>query len=135
MRYMKEKHGRGYVYSIQYHLVWCTKYRKKILDGNIESTLKAKLKKIAVENEFEILEMECDKDHVHLLVDCSPQHFIPNIIKAMKGVSARHMFKEHPEIKNKIWGGSLWNPSYYVSTVSDTTEEQIRRYIQSQKEK
>jgi putative transposase len=79
------------------------KVPKKILDGNIESTLKAKLKKIAVENEFEILEIECDKDHVHLLVDCSPQHFIPNIIKAMKGVSARHMFKEHPEIKNKIW--------------------------------
>jgi putative transposase len=88
-----------------------------------------------VENEFEILEMECDKDHVHLLVDCSPQHFIPNIIKAMKGISARHMFKKHPEIKNRLWGGSLWNPSYYVSTVSDTTEEQIRRYIQSQKEK
>jgi len=45
------------------------------------------------------------------------------------------MFKEHPEIKNELWGGNLWNPSYYVSTISDTTEEQIRRYIQSQKEK
>jgi putative transposase len=132
---LKEKRGRGYVYSIQYHLVWCVKYRKKILGGNIEETLKTKLKQIALEHKFDILEMECDRDHVHLLIDCSPQHYIPNIIKALKGVSARYMFKEHPEIKAELWGGSLWNPSYYVSTVSDTTEEQIRRYIQSQKEK
>ena len=131
---MKEKHVRGYVYSIQYHIVWCVKYRKKILKNGIESTLKTKLKQIALEHKFDILEMECDKDHVHLLIDCSPQHYIPNIIKALKGVSARYLFKEHPEMKEILWGGSIWNPSYYVSTVSDTTEEQIKRYIQSQKE-
>ena len=93
------------------------------------------MKQIALENKFEILEMECDKDHVHLLVNCTPQHYIPNIIKTLKGASARYVFKFHPNLKSELWGGAMWNPSYYVGTVSETTEEQIRRYIQSQKEK
>ena len=84
--------GRGYMYLIQYHIVWCVKW-------------------------------------------CSPQHFIPNILKIFKGISARKLFLKHPEIKNKLWGGHLWNPSYFVATVSENTEEQIKRYIQTQKER
>jgi len=68
-------------------------------------------------------------------VKSSPQHYIPNLIKALKGVSARLLFKEFPELKNKLQGGHLWNPSYFVSTVSENTEEQIREYIKSQKQK
>lgn len=129
------KHGRGYVYSIQYHIVWCVKYRKQVLFGELEQTLKNSLLKIATDNGFEISEMETDKDHIHLLIDCSPQHSVPNIIKALKGVSARAVFQKHPELKKQLWGGSLWNPSYFVATVSENTEEQIRQYIQSQKVK
>ena len=84
--------GREYVYSIQYHIVWCVK-------------------------------------------QCNPQHFIPNILKIFKGISARKLFLKHPEIKNKLWNGHLWNPSYFVATVSENTEEQIKRYIQTQKER
>ena len=79
--------------------------------------------------------MESDKDHIHLLIDCSPRHFIPDMIKALKGVSARYIFRFCPEAKKELWGGALWNSSYYVGTVSETTEEQIRRYITNQKEK
>lgn len=128
------KTGRGYVYSIQYHIVWCVKYRRKILFGEVEKSLKEILLKIATDNKFEITEMETDKDHIHLLVECSPQHQIPNIIKALKGVSARLLFLKHPNIKKYLWGGHLWNPSYFVATVSENTEEQIRKYIQNQKE-
>lgn len=128
-------HGRGHVYSIQYHIVWCVKYKHKILEGNIESTLKDLIYNIALENGFTILEFNANIDHVHLLIDCSPQHYIPNIIKALKGVSARLLLKQYPELKKQLWGGHLWNPSYFVATVSESTEEQIRNYIQSQKEK
>ncbi len=131
----KIKRGRGYVYSIQYHIVWCVKYRKQILIGNLEQTLKECVLKIANDNGFEVSEMETDKDHIHLLIDCSPQHSIPNILKALKGVSARIIFQQHPEVKSKLWGGNLWNPSYFVATVSENTEEQIRHYIQNQKTK
>lgn len=70
-----------------------------------------------------------------MLISCSPQHYIPNIVKALKGVSARLLFKEYPELKSKLWGGHLWNPSYFVATVSENTEEQIKDYIRSQKMK
>lgn len=135
MLYVKEHHGRGYIYSIQYHIVWCTKYRKKVLNKSIEQSVKEILKQIALEHKFSIVTMETAQDHIHLLVDCSPQHYIPNIMKSLKGISARHMFKFHPELREVLWGGFLWNPSYYVGTVSETTEEQIKRYINSQKER
>lgn len=90
---------------------------------------------IASDNNFVISEIESDADHIHLLVDCTPQHSIPSLIKALKGVSARLLFKEFPQLKKKLWGGHLWNPSYFVATVSEHTEEQIRTYIQNQKVK
>lgn len=97
------KYGRGYVYSIQYHLVWYVKYRHKVLVDNIEGRLKELLHQIAEDNGFTIVEMESDLDHIHLLVDCTPQHSIPTMMKALKGVSARLLFKEFPELKRKLW--------------------------------
>jgi putative transposase len=130
---MLEHHARGCTYSIQYHIVWCTKYRKQVLTKEVEPYLRQSLEKIAMENQFSILELAIQGDHVHILLDCKPQHSIPSIIKALKGVSARHMFKEYPELKDQLWGGALWNPSYYAGTVSENTQTQIERYIQKQK--
>ena len=129
---MKANKGRGYVYILQYHIVWCVKYRHKVLVNKVESDLKEIIREIADEQKIRIIEMETDKDHIHLLVDCSPQHFIPSLMKALKGTSARRMFKKNPELKEKLWGGHLWNPSYFVATVSEHTEEQVRHYIQNQ---
>ena len=128
-------HGRGYIYSIQYHIVWCVKYRHKILDTVRENKLKEILNKIAEDNKFTIILINGDLDHIHLLIECSPQHYIPDIMKALKGVSARLMMKQYPQLKRKLWGGHMWNPSYFVATVSENIEEQIRNYINSQKEK
>lgn len=128
-------YGRGYVYSIQYHLVWCTKYRHKVLHNEIENKLKKIIGEIAKDNDITIEEIKTDLDHIHILINCSPQHYIPNIVKALKGVSARLLFKEYPELKSKLWSGHLWNPSYFVATVSENTEEQIKDYIRSQKMK
>src|SRR5574344_1927625 len=133
---MEVTHGRGYVYSIQYHIVWCVKYRHKVITEQIENKLIEILNKIADDNGFQILECNTDKDHIHLLISCSPQHYIPDMIKALKGVSARLLMKEFgEELKRKLWGGHLWNPSYFVATVSENTEERIRKYIQNQKRK
>lgn len=128
-------YGRGYVYAIQYHLVWCVKYRRSILYGEVDTDLKTILLQISQDNDFLITEMESDRDHIHLLIECKPQHYIPNIVKALKGVSARALFKKHPNLKTQLWGGHLWNPSYFVATVSENTEEQIKIYIQHQKKK
>ena len=131
---MKITHGRGYVYSIQYHIVWCVKYRHPILTNEVEKRLFEILYKITEDNKFQILECNGNKDHIHLLINCSPQHYIPDMIKALKGVSARLLMKEYGnDLKKKLWGGHLWNPSYFVATVSENTEEQVRIYIQNQK--
>lgn len=76
--------------------------------------------------------METDQDHVHMLIDCLPQHYIPNMIKALKGNTARFLFKEFPELKSRLWKGHLWNPSYFIVTVSDNSLKQVKAYIESQ---
>ena len=132
----KITHGRGYVYSIQYHVVWCVKYRRKILCADVLDSLRAILNKIAEDNGFRIEEFGAEADHVHLLLDCSPQHYITDMIKALKGVSGRLLMKEHGDLlRGKLWGGHVWNPSYFIATVSENTEGQVRDYICGQKER
>ncbi len=128
--------SRGCVYSIQYHIVWCVKYRHSILLSEIETSLYEILEKIALDNKITILELNGEADHIHLLVECTPQHYIPDIIKALKGVSARLLMKKYGDnLRKKLWGGHLWNPSYFIATVSENTENQIKEYINNQKKK
>ena len=126
-------YGRGYVYKIQYHIVWCTKYRKQVLNNGIDTELLQLTNEMCKELDISIITSECMPDHIHLLIDCSPQHFIPTIIKVLKGRTAKQLLEMHPQLKNELWGGHLWNPSYFVATVSETTEQQIKEYIDNQK--
>ncbi|RUR76802.1 IS200/IS605 family transposase [Chlorogloeopsis fritschii PCC 9212] len=132
---MEVKHGRGYVYAIEYHIVWCVKYRHQVLEGDITDYLRQLLVETAIQYGFRIETLEIVSDHVHALVSATPQHTIPNIVKVLKGVSARKLFLKFPELKNKLWEGHLWNPSYFVSTVSENTEEQVKKYIETQNAK
>ena len=131
----KLTYGRGYVYSLQYHIVWCTKYRKKVLKAGIDIRLKEILTDISEEYDFRIIAMEVMEDHVHLLLDCKPQFFVSDMVKIMKGNTARWLFLEHPELKKELWGGHLWNPSYCAITVSDRSFDMVKEYIESQKAK
>ena len=128
-------YGRGYVYSLQYHIVWCTKYRKQVLKNGIDTDIKTMLISLAEEYSFRILAMEVMPDHIHLLLDCKPQFMISDMVKILKGNTARWLFMQHPELKKSLWGGHLWNPSYCAVTVSDRSRDQVTRYIDSQKEK
>jgi len=122
-------HGRGYVYSLQYHIVWVTKYRKPIFIGEIEIDVKNYLTETLKSLDMDMIAMEIMPDHIHLLVDCKPQLRLSDAIKILKGNTARWLFLNHPEIKKQLWGGHLWNPSYFVATVSDRTLEQVKSYI------
>ena len=128
-------HGRGYVYSLQYHIVWVTKYRKHIFLGGIESDVKEYLLETLKSLDMIPIAMEIMPDHIHLLVDCKPQLRLSDAIKILKGNTARWLFMAHPEIKKQLWGGHLWNPSYFVATVSDRSFKQVTEYINSQKVK
>ena len=126
-------YGRGYVYSIQYHIVWCTKYRREVLTDGIDADIKEYLQKMASDYDFTIITMEVMPDHIHLLLDCKPQFFPSDMIKILKGNSARWLFMKHPELKKQLWGGHLWNPSYCIVTVSERSPDMIKQYIDSQK--
>ena len=126
-------HGRGYIYSLQYHIVWVTKYRKSVFVGDIEAEAKTYLLELLKSLDMLPIAMETMPDHIHLLVDCKPQLRLSDAIKILKGTTARWLFLEHPELKQQLWGGHLWNPSYFVATVSERTLEQVQQYIDKQK--
>jgi putative transposase len=128
-------HGRGYVYSLQYHIVWVTKYRKPIFVGDVRDEVQQYLLETLKSLDMTVLAMEIMPDYIHLLVDCKPQLRLSDAIKILKGNIARWLFLEHPEIKKQLWSGHLWNPSYFVATVSDRTLEQVETYINNQTRK
>lgn len=127
------KHGRGYVYDIYYHIVWCVKYRREILVGNIKDDFIDIITNICINNNYEIVEINTDKDHVHMLLGLSPQDSIPVVMKTLKGVSARLLNQKHStEISKALYGGHIWSPSYYIATTSDNVMDNIKAYIKNQ---
>ena len=127
------RHGRTCVFNINYHIVWSTKYRRKVLTIDIEKRLKEILIDVGRQKGFDIAEIEIgQKDHVHVFVSAIPKISISYIAKMMKGISGRLLLKEFPEISKQLWNGELWNPSYYVETIGSVSEEAIRKYIQNQ---
>ena len=125
-------YGRTSVYSLQYHLILVTKYRREVIVGDVKTTLRDLLISLCKEMSLAIIAMELLPDHVHLLIDAKPTVAISSIVKGLKGVSAKLLFQKHPEVKVKLWGGHLWQPSYFVCTVSERTQTMITEYIESQ---
>ena len=127
------KHGRGYVYDLYYHIVWCVKYRRKILLNDIKYDLIDIIKNICINNNYELVAINIDLDHVHLVIGLSPQDSIPVVMKTLKGVSARLLNSKHKnELSKVLYGGHIWSPSYYIATTSDNVMDNIKEYIINQ---
>jgi len=128
-------HERGYVYNFHFHLVWVTKYRHEAFTTpKLVAEMTDILTKIARLNEVTIEQMEVMPDHVHLLLSFKPKYAPTNIVKAFKGGSARLFFELHPEIKvQEFWGGHLWSPSYFMSTLGYMSRQNVENYIANQR--
>jgi putative transposase len=119
------------VYETKYHLVWCPKYRKKLLVGDVKERVKELFYKIAEEFEFEIDRCEIAEDHVHILLSFPPRYSISKVVGIIKSISASKILKEFSIIKKKLWGGHLWEQGYFVRTVGEhMTDDVIRKYIE-----
>ncbi|HNT30423.1 MAG TPA: IS200/IS605 family transposase [bacterium] len=127
-----KKRTSNATYDIQYHFVWIPKYRKRVLVGGIRERVKELLEEGAEINSFEIMELNIQPDHVHLLVSAKPRYSPSEIMRLLKGGSSRRIREEHPELEEFLWGDSFWADGYYVSTHSKVTEEVVRRYIKEQ---
>lgn len=132
-------YGRTSVYNLNYHLIWGTKYRNKVLHGRVEEVFKRSAYQIADQYGFTIAHLEVGKDdHVHLMVSAPPKLSVTNIARWLKGITARQMFLECPELKTSYWkqkGRHLWSPSYYVESIGAVNEQAVAKYIDEQRKK
>jgi putative transposase len=125
-------YARTCVYNCNYHIVFSTKYRSKVLTSEIEYFLKDSFRVIGEEKGFTVQEVEIGPDHVHLFVSSHPKISPSYMVKMLKGISARRLFLSFPSIK-QLGDGHLWNPSYYLETIGSISEESIQKYIENQK--
>ncbi|MHC2993987.1 MAG: IS200/IS605 family transposase [Candidatus Atribacteria bacterium] len=117
-------------YLVQYHLIWCPKFRYNVLKGNIEEALKRILAEICNKYEYEILELEVMVDHIHIFVSAKPTIAPTDIVRTLKSITAIQLFKEFPALK-KFYSrcGSLWSKGYFVSTIGKISKDSIQKYI------
>ena len=130
------KSNRNVVYSCQYHVVWCPKYRRKVLTGGVDERLKAILREVAGERQAEIIELGIMPDHVHLLVEVDPQFGIHRLVRQMKGRSSRLLRQEFPALRSRL--PTLWSTGErpfapFVATVGGAPLSVIKQYIEKQK--
>ena len=131
----KYTHARTCVYNINYHIVWCVKYRRKVLSADISNRLIELLKAVGNEKGFSVVECKVgENDHVHCFVSAPPKISVTQIIKYLKGISGNQLFREYPQLRKSLWKGQLWNGSYFCETIGSTSEENILRYIERQKD-
>lgn len=125
------KSNRNIVYSCKYHIVWCPKYRRKVLVGDVEVRLKELLLECAEKMHADILEMEVMPDHIHLLLEVDPQTGVHKVVRRMKGYSARILRSEFHHLTTKL--PTLWTNSYFISTVGGAPLDAVKHYIENQK--
>lgn len=129
---MKElKHNIGSVVNINYHIIWCPKYRRKILVNGVDDRLKEVLTDIAEEMGCSIQTMEVMPDHIHIFLKGVPTLPIHLIVRSLKGKSSKILRQEFPHLKKRL--PCLWTRSYYCETVGCINEETIKKYIENQK--
>ena len=112
-------------------MVWCPKYRKKIFEREeVKERVEQLIREISEEYGFEVVEMEVAIDHVHILLSFPPRYSIGEVVRIIKSITARQLFREYPNLKKKLWAGEMWEDGYFARTVGDRmTREVIEKYI------
>ncbi len=126
-------HKSHNVSKLMYHFVFPTKYRRVVIDEEVDQVIKETCIGIGKRYEINFLEIGTDKDHVHFLVQSVPAYSPAQIAKIIKSITAREVFSRCPDVKKKLWGGNLWSSGYYVTTVSEHgNEDIIANYVKNQ---
>lgn len=127
--YRKTSHS---TYDLKYHLVWITKYRKKVLTGQVAERVRTLIREICNQNDVEILKGHVSKDHVHLFVSVPPFIAISKLMQALKGKSSRKLLSENKELSRQFWGRHFWARGYFAASSGNITDEVIMQYIENQ---
>lgn len=127
---MDYRYGSHTVFKIEYHFVWVTKYRFHVLKGDIAIRVRELTRQICEAQEIQIIKGAVSKDHVHVLLSAPPEISPSEIMRRIKGRTARKLMEEFPELKKRYWGRHLWARGYFCATVGDMTDEMIRQYLE-----
>ena len=122
------------VWKCKYHIVWCPKYRYKVLHGAIGTSIREIMRQLCEWKKIEIVEGSVQPDHVHLVLSIPPKYSVSEVVGFLKGKSAIKVFDLHADLKKRYWGRHFWAKGYCVSTVG-LDEEKIRKYVKWQQEK
>jgi REP element-mobilizing transposase RayT len=116
-----------------YHIVCPAKYRRVVISEEVDKTLKETCGEIEKRYEIRFLEIGTEADHIHFLVQSVPTYSPTKIVRTIKSITAKEIFREPPEVKEQLWGGECWSDGYYVSTVGKHgSEETITNYVRAQ---
>jgi len=129
--YRKTSHT---TYDCKYHVVWITKYRKRVLEGLVAERVREIIRGICTEQEVEIIKGHVSKDHIHLFVSVPPHLAISKLVQYLKGKSSYKMLQENKQLSREFWGRHLWARGYFVATSGNITDEVIMEYIENQDE-
>ena len=128
--YIHKSHN---VSVLMYHFVCPAKYRRVVIDEDVDEVIKETCEEIEKRYEIRFLEVGTDRDHVHFLIQSVPTYSPKKIIQIVKSITAREVFAKCPQVKKKLWGGEFWSDGYYVATVSEHGNEAvIGKYVREQ---
>lgn len=119
-------------YDIEYHVVWTTKYRYRILQGKIAERLREIIRQECNNMNITIERGSIGKEHVHVLISSPPSISVSKIVQQLKGRTSRILLSEYKELKRKYWGQHLWGTGYFCRSVGKITEEMVKEYIERQ---
>lgn len=133
MKYKFDKSSHS-VYTLNYHLIMCVKYRRKVFDNeNIINEMKNRTRNIAEGFGISIINQECDNDHTHILFSAKPSSNLVKFINSLKGATAKAIRYRFPQVKKKLWKDVFWSSSYCLITTGQVTLEQLKKYVESQR--
>jgi putative transposase len=130
---MKVIKGNHCAYQTHYHLVFPVKYRKALLHKEVEEELKQIVKEIGERYEIEFESIGCDKDHIHILCSFHPKYSIGEVVRKLKSITARELFRKFVWLREELWGGELWSDGYYAATVGERGNwAVVEKYVKEQ---
>lgn len=129
------RRGSHTVYDCTYHVVWITKYRYKVLVGDIGRRVKEIVQEVCKNNNVEIIRGRVASNHVHVYVSIPPYQSVSKLVQLMKGKSSRKIQQEFPELRKKYWGRHFWAVGYFVRTTGNVTDKMIKDYIEKHAKK
>ena len=127
------RRGRSVVYALHVHLVFVTKYRRRVLDEAATATLRTIFARVCEDFGAELRACDGEDDHVHLLVEYPPTVLLPTLVNSLKGVSSRLLRQQRPEIVRHYWKNVLWSPSYFAASCGGAPLDIIQRYVEQQR--